>query len=109
MDSDEAMDGFTGQPEPMAGLRRSSTANSDMLHNLAATVQTPASSAAAWNTKKFREEYDMAKARLSDQSFHSCECSLLSLAPSHRQSGVHSQGLSKAPDQTAKSTMIRHV
>lgn len=29
---------------------------------------------AEWNTKKFREEYDMARARLVDQKFDICKC-----------------------------------
>ena len=38
-----------------------------------AIVQAQAS-AAAWNTKKFRDEYDLAKSRLSDQKFNIGKC-----------------------------------
>lgn len=34
------------------------------------TSQKPA----AWNTNKFREEYDIAKSRLTDQKFDICRC-----------------------------------
>jgi hypothetical protein len=49
---------------------------SDPAHPFAASqeVDNNAQKTAGWNTKKSREEYDTAKARLTDQKFDISEC-----------------------------------
>ncbi|KAK0618258.1 hypothetical protein B0T17DRAFT_331089 [Bombardia bombarda] len=74
MNSDELMsDPMTGQSGGnggggggVPGLPHSSDA---VAAAAAAVAAVKTSSAAAWNTKKFREECEMAKGRLSDQKF----------------------------------------
>ncbi len=49
--------------------------------------ETLAKGGPTWDTKKFREEYEVAKSRLSDQKFNASECSeaatLQCEAPNH--------------------------
>ncbi|KAK0734383.1 hypothetical protein B0T26DRAFT_746300 [Lasiosphaeria miniovina] len=78
MNSDEMMSDTTvnttkGVP-PLDLLQNNSSGGGSLADVAAAAAAAKAGAGpAAWNTKKFRDEYEMAKTRLSDQKFNIAE------------------------------------
>ncbi|KAK3382896.1 hypothetical protein B0T24DRAFT_672834 [Lasiosphaeria ovina] len=76
MNSDEMMSDTTVNSTkgvPLPDLLQNNSSGGGKLADVAAAAAKAGAGPAAWNTKKFRDEYEMAKMRLSDQKFNIAE------------------------------------
>lgn len=83
--------------------------NSDEIMSDPAGPSNETPGAAAWNTKKFREEYEACKNRLQDQKFSVGEFRLYLLSPTQPTTNYHVNTTSPKTQPTTPTRLHREL